>query len=402
MKAYPHKIEIFPGHRPSRKTPRPIIFYLPNMNDLFETYRGLVCLFSIAILFLIVSRHLILPFFKKFATRSKNKFDDRLVEHRTVDRAIFIIPGFILYLGLPYAYPHSTVLYRVLLSLNNIYIITVAFWVYDSVLHALTDHILVNSTKGIPLQGVRQAALLIGFLVCTILVGSQITGESPIMLLSGLGALTAVFILIFKDSILGFTAGIQIATFDLVRTGDWIEIPKENVNGIVHSVSLTSIRITNWDNTTSILPAYSIVSMPFKNWRLMQESERRRITRTLPIDARSVAPLSDAQREDLQKNPLYAKALESIDAQLSSGEKTLNLTAFRLCIDAFLRSLPEIDSSRWLIVREKDATGYGIPLEIYAFTTNSKWMDYQEFSATLNDRIIAKLPEFGLRLYQKI
>ncbi len=372
------------------------------MNDLFETYRGLVCLFSIAILFLIVSRHLILPFFKKFATRSKNKFDDRLVEHRTVDRAIFIIPGFILYLGLPYAYPHSTVLYRVLLSLNNIYIITVAFWVYDSVLHALTDHILVNSTKEIPLQGVRQAALLIGFLVCTILVGSQITGESPIMLLSGLGALTAVFILIFKDSILGFTAGIQIATFDLVRTGDWIEIPKENVNGIVHSVSLTSIRITNWDNTTSILPAYSIVSMPFKNWRLMQESERRRITRTLPIDARSVAPLSDAQREELQKNPLYAKALESIDAQLSSGEKTLNLTAFRLCIDAFLRSLPEIDSSRWLIVREKDATGYGIPLEIYAFTTNSKWMDYQEFSATLNDRIIAKLPEFGLRLYQKI
>lgn len=397
------KIEIFPEPRPSRETPKSIIFYLADMNDIFETYRGLVCLFSIAILFLIVSRHLILPFFSKIAKKSKNKFDDRLVEHRTVERAVFIIPGFILYLGLPYAYPHSTVLYRFLFSLNNIYIITIAFWVYDSVLHALTDHILVNSSKqGIPLQGVRQAALLIGFLVCTILVGSQITGESPIMLLSGLGALTAVFILIFKDSILGFTAGIQIATFDLVRTGDWIEIPKENINGIVHSVSLTSIRITNWDNTTSILPAYSIVSMPFKNWRLMQESERRRITQTLPIDARSIAPLSDKQREDLDKNPLYAEALKNLDAKLAPDEKPLNLTAFRLCIDAFLRSIPEIDSSRWLIVREKEATGYGIPLEIYAFTTYSKWMDYQEFSATLTDRIIARLPVFGLRLYQKI
>lgn len=106
------------------------------MNDIFETYRGLVCLFAIAILFLIVSRHLILPFFQKIAKKSKNKFDDRLVEHKTAERAVFIIPGFILYLGLPYAYPHATVLYRFLFSLNNIYIITIAFWVYDSVLHA--------------------------------------------------------------------------------------------------------------------------------------------------------------------------------------------------------------------------------------------------------------------------
>lgn len=381
----------------------PIIFYFTNMNDIFETYRGLVLLFSIAILLLIISRHLILPFFKKIAEKSKNKFDDRLVEHKTPERAVFIIPGFVFYLGLPYAYPQSTFLSHFLFTLNNIYIITVAFWVYDSILHALTDHILLNSSKqGIPLQGVRQAALLIGFLICTILVGSQITGESPIMLLSGLGALTAVFILIFKDSILGFTAGIQIATFDLVRTGDWIEIPKENVNGIVHSVSLTSIRITNWDNTTSILPAYSIVSMPFKNWRLMQESERRRITRTLPIDARSVAHLSEEQANELKKNPLYTEIINNIDKKLSAGEKPLNLTVFRLCINAFLRSLPEIDSNRWLIVREKEATGYGIPLEIYAFTTYSKWMDYEEFAATLIDRIIAKLPDFGLRLYQKI
>ena len=381
----------------------PIIFYLADMNDIFETYRGLVLLFSVAVLLLIISRHLFLPFFKKIAEKSKNKFDDMLVERKTVERAVHIVPAIILYTGLPHVLPQDSFLFQSLFTLNNLYFIVVGFLVYDSFLHAFADHILLHSQKqGLPIQGVRQAALLVGFLVCTILVVSQITGKSPVILLSGHGALAAVFMLIFRDPILGFTAGVQIATFDLVRTGDWIEIPKENINGVVHSVSLTSIRITNWDNTTSVLPAYSLVSTPFKNWRLMQESGRRRIQRALLIDARSLAPLTETQILQLKENSLYRPVLEELLAELSEGESPLNLAAYRLCISAFLRTIPEIDTSRTLIVRERESNGYGIPLEIYLFTTYAKWVSYEEFSASLADRLIARLSEFGLRLYQKI
>lgn len=373
------------------------------MNDIFEAYRGLLLLFLVAVLLLIISRHLFLPFFKKIAEKSKNKFDDMLVERKTVERAVHIVPAIILYMGLPHVLPQDSFLFQSLFALNNLYFIVVGFLVYDSFLHAFADHILLNSQKqGLPIQGVRQAALLVGFLVCTILVISQITGKSPVILLSGLGALAAVFMLIFRDPILGFTAGVQIATFDLVRTGDWIEIPKENINGTVHSVSLTSIRITNWDNTTSVLPAYSLVSTPFKNWRLMQESGRRRIQRALLIDARSLAPLTETQIQQLKENSLYRPVLEKFLDELSENERPLNLAAYRLCISEFLRTIPEIDTSRTLIVRERESNGYGIPLEIYLFTTYAKWVSYEEFSASLADRLIARLSEFGLRLYQKI
>ncbi len=366
------------------------------------TYQGLIALFAVALLALIVSYHIFLPLFKKLAAKTSNRFDDLLVEHRAVSRAVQIIPAFILYFGIPHVLSADSFLFAPLTTLNNIYFITVGFLIYDSVLHAFTDHILLKSNKqGIPLNGVRQAALLLGFIVGTILVGSQLTGRSPVVLLSGLGALAAVFMLIFKDSILGFTAGIQIAVFDLVRTGDWIEIPKENINGIVHTVSLTSIHITNWDNTRSILPAYSLVSTPFKNWRLMRETERRRVQRTFPIDTRTIAPLSDEQLSTLKRNSLYKPVVENLERNLPEGERPVNLTAYRLCADAFLKSIPKVDSDRILIVREKDATGYGLPVEIYFFTTYSKWRPYEEFAATTVDRLIAKLPEFGLALYQR-
>lgn len=373
------------------------------MNDIFGKYQGFLILVSIAILSLIVSRHLLLPFFKKIAQKSKNKFDDLLVARKTVERAAHIVPAIVLYTGLPRVLSENSFLFQTLFTLNNLYFIVVGFLVYDSFLHAFADHILLNTRKqGIPIQSVRQAALLVGFLVCAILVISQITGKSPVILLSGLGALAAVFMLIFRDSILGFTAGVQIATFDLVRTGDWIEIPKENISGTVHSVSLTSIRILNWDNTISVLPAYDLVSTPFKNWRLMQESERRRIKRSIRIDAKTLAPLTERQILALKENPLYAPVIEKFLAELPKGELPLNLTVFRLCVSAFLRTVPEIDANRTLIVRELESNGYGIPLEIYLFTTYAAWMAYEDFSSTLVDRIMTRLPEFGLGLYQKV
>lgn len=371
------------------------------MIQFYETYRGLIILVAISILALIISRHLLYPFFKKIAKKSSNKFDDLLIQRRTIERAVHIVPAIILYVGMPHVLASTTVLFHTLYTLNNLYFIFIGFLIFDSFLHACADHILLNSNKqGLPIQGVRQAILLVGFLACAILVISQITGKSPVILLSGLGALAAVFMLIFRDPILGFTAGIQIAMFDLVRTGDWIEVSKEGIDGTVDAVSLTSIRISNWDNTTSVLPTYSLVSTTFKNWRQMQDTSRRRVQRSILIDANSLHTLSANKMQTLEKNPLYAPALQKLSSRLSAGELPLNLTAFRLCIDAFLRSIPEIDPKYTLIVREKESNGKGIPLEIYIFTSISQWAAYEDFSSTLVDRLIAKLPEFDLKLYQ--
>lgn len=372
------------------------------MRDIFGIYRGLAILIALSALALIVARHLLFPFFKKIAQKSKNKFDDLLLKYRTVERAVHLVPAIIFYVLLPHVLPKESILFQLLFTFNNIYFIVISFLIFDSFLHACASHILSKSHKqGLPIQGVRQALFLVGLLFCTILVISQLTGKSPVILLSGLGALATVFMLIFRDSILGFTAGVQIASLDLVRTGDWIEIPKEGINGTVQSVTLTSIRIINWDNTISILPAYSLVSTPFKNWRLMEESGRRRIQRSLLIDARSLAPLSEEQIKHLNNNPLYRPVLENLASTFPKDEKPLNLTVFRLCVDAFLRTIPEIDTSRTLIVRELESKSYGIPLEIYLFTTTSKWIPYENFSSTLIDRLMARLPEFGLTLYQR-
>lgn len=372
------------------------------MIELFQQYQALLLLCGIALISLYGCRYICLPLFKKVAIHSKGKFDDLLVEHRAVERFAHIVPAIILYKGLPTVLSDSPNLFQVLITLNNIYFIIVGFLVYDSCLRALADLILLNPKKqGLPIQGVRQAGLLLGFIICTILVVSQITNKSPVILLSGLGALAAVFMLVFKDSILGFAAGVQIALLDLVRTGDWIEIPKENVNGTVDYVSLTSIRIQNWDNTTSILPAYTIVSTTFKNWRRMQDSGRRCLQRTMLIDSRTFGYLTDEQIEALKADKTVLAMLGSKIEKLSAKDHAINMQLFRKFASVYIRSLDKVDPQKTLFVRELNSTGFGIPLEIYLFTTETAWADFENFGSDIVDYLMSKLPLFGLKIYQR-
>ncbi len=372
------------------------------MIELFQEYQALLLLFGIAIISLYVCRYICLPLFKKMAKRSKGKFDDLLVEHHTIERFAHIVPAVIIYRGLPSVLSSSPDLFQVLITLNNIYFIVVGFLVYDSFLRALADTILLNPKKqGLPIHGVRQAGLLIGFLVCSILVVSQITNKSPVILLSGLGALAAVFMLVFKDSLLGFAAGVQIALLDLVRTGDWIEIPKENVNGTVDFVSLTSIRIQNWDNTTSILPAYTIVSTTFKNWRHMQDSGRRCLQRTILIDGRTFGYLTDSQIEAIKADKTVLAMLGHKIEKVTAKNQPINMQLFREFAATYIRSLDKVDPQKTLFVRELNSTGYGIPLEIYLFTTETTWANFETFGSDIIDFLMSKLPLFGLKIYQR-
>lgn len=372
------------------------------MLELFEKYKDFAVLCLIAAASLYLTRYILLPIFKKIAMKTKGKFDDLLVKHRAVERFAHIVPAILFYIGLPKTLSDSPEFFSILSTLNNIYFIVVGFLVYDSILHALTDFVLINAKKkGTPIQGVRQAALLVGFLICTILIISQLLGKSPVILLSGLGALSAVFMLIFKDSILGFAAGIQIAVLDLVRTGDWVEIPKEGINGFVESVSLSHIQVHNWDNTISTFPTYALVSTPYKNWRRMSETSRRRIQRSILVDGRTVAPISgerlEALRENLNAKKIFGSKLEN----LSEREMESNIRLFREYASGYIRSLDNSDKERTLFARELPSDGRGIPVEIYLFSKISTWADYETFSADIVDHLMSMLPFFGLRLYQR-
>ncbi len=372
------------------------------MFELFEEYRNFAILCLIAAASLYLTRYILLPVFKKIAKKTKGKFDDLLVKHRAVERFAHIVPAILFYIGLPKTLSGSPELFGILSTLNNIYFIVVGFLVYDSILRALTDIVLINSKKkGTPIQGVRQAALLVGFLLCTILIVSQLLGKSPVILLSGLGALSAVFMLIFKDSILGFAAGIQIAVLDLVRTGDWVEIPKEGINGTVEMVSLSHIRILNWDNTTSIFPSYTLVSTPYKNWRRMDDTNRRRIQRSILIDGRTVGPISPERLETLRQNPKAKRILGERLENPSEREMESNIRLFREYASGYIRSLENSDSNMTIFARELPSSGTGIPLEIYLFSKITKWADYETFASDIVDHLMSMLPFFGLRLYQR-
>lgn len=372
------------------------------MQDFLRTYQGLGILCLSAFFALIISRHILLPIFTRIAKNSRGPFNNLLVKHKAVERFSHLIPAIVLYMGIPKVLSPDSPIFQILLTFNNLYFIIVGYFVYDSVLRAFADRILLNPAKrSIPINGVRQAALLVGFIICTILSVSQLTGKSPIILLSGLSALAAVFMLIFRDSILGFTAGVQIAALDLVRNGDWIEIPKEDINGVVEYVSLTSIKLRNWDNTTSILPAYDLVSTPFKNWRRMWNTGSRRIKRSILIDGRTVAPVSSEQIQQLKSDGEICELLPQIETLKANSEANIRL--FRQFVTAYLKSLKDTDKERLLFARELESSdGCGIPLELYFFSKITSWADYETFSADIVDHLMIKMPLFGLKLYVRV
>lgn len=391
---------------------------LPFVIAAVHPYRGLLIVAIAAIFSLFISRKIFLPIFKHFAKRTKGQWDDMLVEYKAVDRFAHVVPAAIIAMGLPYAFPRTSELYNLLYRANNIYFILVAYLVFDAVLSSIAAVIQLDQRKrGLPIQGLFQAFKLVGFIICAILVISQVTEKSPLFLLSGLGALTAVLMLVFKDTILGFVAGIQIATLDLIRTGDWIEVPKHNADGEVVDVSLTSVRIRNWDNSITSIPAYELVSSSLKNWRGMSESGGRRIQRALFIDIQTIRFLSTEQIQELQAikllRPYLENKLHEIEYYnqkeltpedydvLANGHHLTNLIVFRAYCEAYLKSLPSINQNMTILVRQLQTGPEGQPIEIYAFSKETETVPYEILQSDIFDHLIAVIPLFGLHLYQR-
>jgi miniconductance mechanosensitive channel len=247
-----------------------------------------------------------------------------------------------------------------------------------------------------------------------VLVLSTLLDKSPIYLLSGLGALTAVLLLVFRDAILGFVAGIMISVNQLARIGDWIEMPKAGADGDVIDISLTTVKVQNWDKTITTIPAYDLISSSFKNWRGMSESGGRRIKRALPIDMRSVRFADEEMverwsRMDLLRDYLDGKQREIEEENtargtdlsvLGNGRRMTNLGTFRAYCIAYLRNHPRIHQKMTFLVRQLAPTDRGMPLEIYVFTNDIRWAAYEAIQSDVFDHLLAVIEEFDLRVFQ--
>ena len=362
-----------------------------------------------ALVHFIVSR-----FVKSVAGRTKFAWDDALVNAGFVSRLEHVAPLTIIYwFGVsifagapPFWFSALTEVYLLLIILGAL-----------SALLTAAQYIIDHSRAGVmPLKGMIQAIRLILYIIGAILLLSSLLNRSPVFFFSGLTALTAVMMLIFKDAILGFVAGVQISANQMVRIGDWIEMPQQGADGFVIDVSLTTVKVQNWDKTISTIPAYAMISESFKNWGGMFDSGGRRIKRSIRIDIQTISFADEQMLASWQKICLLRPYLTERLADIAAGNETLNedersilgngrrltnLGTFRAYCTAYLRANPEINQDMIFMIRQLQPTELGLPLEIYVFTRDTRWVEHERVQSDIFDHLLAIIPQFGLRVFQR-
>lgn len=361
----------------------------------------LVALALVAVLAGVVARLLLLRAMRAWRLALPQGWAQVLLHDDVLLRLARAVPSVVVQLG-THALQQTPLV--VLQGLNNL---AAAFTIYHVVraIHALLTQINIahdaaNGTLTTPTRSIKsyvQLGKLLAWVVGLLLMVATVLDRSPLLLLSGLGAMSAVLMLVFKDTILSFVAGVQLASNDMLRVGDWIEMPKENADGAVVEINLNTVKVQNWDKTITSIPTWKLMSESFKNWRGMSESGGRRILRALPIDAATVEFLAPQRRAALEQLPLLQKFF-----QATSGPCT-NLAALRAYAQAYLENHPQISKApgMTLMVRVQEPTALGIPLQLYCFSAVTAWVDYEGIQGQVVDHLIGMLPQFGLALYQR-
>ena len=344
---------------------------------------------------------------------NKFKWDTVMLEKRVFHRLFHIVPAIIIY-SFATAFPEQTTV--IVQRVSSAYIVLVGISVIDALLNSIDDiYRNYELSRNKPIKGYLQVGKIFVYIIGGILVIATIIGQSPLLLLSGIGALTAVILLVFKDSLLGLAAGIQLSSNDMIRLGDWIEMPKYGANGDVIDISLNTVKVKNSDKTITTIPTYALVSDSFKNWRGMTQSGGRRINRAINIDITSIAfctaemlaklekihDLTDYIRN--KKNEIAQYNLDNnIDCSDSiSGKRLTNIGIFRAYIQSYLKNNPKIHKDMVQLVRQLPPGEYGLPLDIYVFTNDTEWSHYENIQSDLFDHLLAVVPQFGLRVFQK-
>ncbi len=359
-----------------------------------------------------VTKRVFLNWIGKIVKKSKTTLDD-LIFNDVISRRLSFIPPILIIYNFSYMSPDiSFFIQRISLILIALIVLTVI----STFLRSLnTIYEQKKQFKGRPIKGFIQALIILLYIVVIITIIVIITGESLLVLLSGLGALTAVLMLIFRDTILSFIASIEITTNDLVRVGDWIGVKSFGADGDVIDIALHTIKIQNWDKTITVIPTHKLIDASFKNWRGMRESGGRRIKRTLSIDITSIKICSEEMVENYEKIKLLQPYIEKkkkeisednkinnidMNSNLVNGRRLTNIGTFRAYIEAYLQNHSKINNDMTFLVRQLQPGPEGLPIEIYVFSTDIRWSYYEAIQSDIFDHILSVVNEFDLKIFQ--
>jgi miniconductance mechanosensitive channel len=376
----------------------------------------LLGLFAAAVIVDLIIKRVVIRFARNFAKQSSVTWDDALVEHNVFGRLVQVVPAIIVYIGILFITEIPASAADMVRNIAMGYIrlmLTMALTAVLSAGNTIYATTAVAETR--PIKGFVQLLQIVIWILGAVLIVATVMDRSPWLLLSGFGAMTAILLLVFKDTILSLVASVQLTAQDMVRVGDWIEMPKFGADGDVVDVQLHTVKVQNWDKTITTIPTHRLITDSFKNWRGMSQSGARRIKRTISIDVSSIrfqtqgevdhftrfALLKDYIKDKEQQLANYNTGLSNEEDADVNRKRLTNIGTFRAYTYEYLKNHAAIHDGMTLIVRQLPPGPLGLPLEIYCFTNTTEWAVYENIQSDIFDHLMAIVPEFGLRLYQE-
>lgn len=397
---------------------------------------SIIIIIFIAWLAHFLTRQILVRVVNRVAKRTKTTWDDILVKNKVFKGLAHLVPAFIILYTSNFSYPvlhqelseldhdmlaelskdHYFKLAGFLVKIAKIYFTAIIVFVANSVLNSGME--IYNTTEYShhrPIKGYVQLVKILVYFMAGIMILAVLLNRNPTVLLTGLGAMAAVLLLVFKDTILGFVASIQLSANNMVKIGDWIEMRSHNADGTVIDITLNTVKVQNWDNTISTIPTYALVAESFNNWKGMEESGGRRIKRSVSIDTNTikfcdVEMLNRFEKFDLIRDyvaekekelSVYNKRKNLADEDKISGRHQTNVGIFRKYLEVYLRQHPMVNLDMTFLVRQLQPSGKGLPIEIYVFSKDKAWANYEAIQADIFDHIFAVIPEFELRVFQE-
>ena len=387
------------------------------LNNLILQTSSIIVLLVIGYVLFLVGKFIILGLIAKLIKKTETNIDDLLIQHRIPHRIIQLVILAISNQINESLFFSETAIYKTNEGILSVLIILSIVAIFDALLNFANS--LFNQSKyaeKFPAKSLIQALKLILYFFGIIFILSVILDKSPLFFISGLGALTAVLLIVFKDPLLGLVAGVQVSANNLIQIGDWIEIPSHKSNGVVKDLSLTTLKVENWDQTISSIPMQTLITDSFKNWRQMGQSAGRRIKRSILIDANSIDFISSELLTQLNEVPLLTEYLKEKEKELADyntsdsanslkttniQRRLTNIGTFRAYCFEYLKNNPNVNSDLTLIVRQLEPTEGGIPLEIWTYSATTNWIAYESIQSDIFDHLYSTLHKFNLRVYQK-
>ena len=342
----------------------------------------------------LICRKVVMPGVRKVTAKTQSTWDDYLLSDEVMKNVCHLIPPIVVYVLIPFAFPYEPNFLSLVLKICTIYITVVVMKLICAFLTSLytisSEH---EKLKNHSMKGFYQMLKLIVVCIGVIIIISELISKDPIAILTGLGAGTAILMLVFQDTIKGLVAGIQLTANDMVRPGDWITMPKYGADGDVMEVSLTTVKVRNWDKTITTVPPYALVNDSFQNWRGMFDIGGRRVKRSIHIDMNTVRFCTEEELAHFKQQP-WMEGFEE------TGKEEVNLYLFRHYLDYYLRHHPKVNQDMIMLVRQLQPTEHGMPIELYFFSANTAWVKYEALQAEVFDHVLATVHRFGLKVFQ--